>query len=282
MALEDFNSNDKEGTKQTQTNQGYNFGEDMAEMKYGSPDYHDKGWLTKKAVDENLNDRSISEICEVQPATIRKWRVKYNIESGDKYIPTKQANELLITHQLDLIEGSILGDGGVHESGNKHIFRLTNGKQEYIRWIFNQLPQEIVTDNYLNKATQDGNTWYYGSTTNHDRFTELSNKWYSDGKKLLPQNFNLNSTKLLHLYIQDGELTDQYNPRITLSWISEQSAERFKEDIENCISSSVSIHEGSHDSTAFYIPSESVTPFFRFIGSSVVEDVEYKWPPEYR
>lgn len=275
MGLEEYNSDDTPDPSK-------NFGEQMADMKFGSPNYQDEEWLRSKASDGNLNDRSIAEICEVQPATIRKWRSKYGIESGDVYEPAQCESKLLTPHQLDVIQGSVLGDGGIFKSGSKHIFKLTNGSPEYLRHIREVLPDNIMTENCISKTEHNGRVWYDLHTKNNTKFTELRNKWYSDSGKVLNSEFRFNSTSLLHLYIQDGELTDQYNPRITLSWPNSDEINSLKDQIENWVCRDVRVHTGSNESYAIYIPSDNTEQFFRFIGGPLTHSVEYKWPPEYR
>lgn len=275
MGLEDFKSEDTPDPSKS-------FGERMAEMKYGSPNYQNKDWLAEKAEVDNFNDRAIAEMCEVQPATIRKWRVKYDIESGDKYIQRNLDGNLLTEHQLNLVEGSILGDGGIFESGAKHIFKLTNGQLEYLQWVKAMLPDSILTDSSITKTEYDNRTWYDLHTTNHKRLTQLRDKWYNDGKKVLRDGFELNDTSLLHLYLQDGDLSDQYNPRITLSWASKDEFNRLASNVESCISGKVEIHQASNGARTIYIPSDERHCFFNSIDNPMLTCLQYKWPPEFR
>jgi hypothetical protein len=275
MGLEDFKSEDTSDSSK-------NFGEQMAEMKFGSPSYQDKEWLIEKAQNENLNDRAIAEICEVQPATIRKWRNKYSIDSGNSYVQFSPENRLLTDHQLSLVQGSVLGDGGLFKSGTKHIFKLTNGELEYLQWIKTMMPDNIFTDSCISKTERDNRLWYDLRTRNHRRFTELRNQWYTDSGKILSDGFKLDEVSLLHLYIQDGELTDQYNARITLSWPSEDEFNRLKSQVVDLIDEEVQVHNGSNGSRAIYVPSKATESFFRFIGNPMLTCIQYKWPPKFR
>lgn len=244
-------------------------------------DYRDKGWLQEQAETENRNDRDIAEECEVKPNTIRKWRRRYDIDSGSNYEYDSKKLTSLTSHQIDVIQGSIMGDGSLTSNGSTHTFRLSSGSSEYLEYIANILPADLLGE-YSYQASAADKDWFDLRTLGHNDFSELRTWWYADGSKSTPDNFEINSTILLHWFIQDGGLSDQYSPRISASWLTEQEMDSISSQLNKSFSLKTKVHNSTGSSVRLYIPSDEVDKFYRIIGSCPVEDYVYKWPPSIR
>lgn len=261
----------------TETGQQY----ESASNSNNNTDYRDKDWLEEQAETKNRNDRDIAEECEVKPNTIRKWRRKYSIDSGSDYEYDSKKLSSLTSHQIDVIQGSIMGDGSLTSNGSTHTFRLSSGSSEYLEYIANTLPDGMLGD-YRYKASTANKDWFDLRTLGHDDFSELRVWWYADGSKSIPDDFEINSTILLHWFIQDGGLSDQYNPRISASWLTEQEMSSISSQLNQSFSLKSKVHNSTETSVTLYVPSDEVCKFYRIIGSCPVEDYVYKWPPDKR
>ena len=106
--------------------------------------------------------------------------------------------------QLDLVIGSLLGDGHLVKTTRGFAFRVNHGpnQKEYVDWKYG-----IVKD-FVRTSPQPANKCYYFRTISHAAFDQLRNIFYdSSGRKQLPGQFieqNLNDFVLAVWYMDDG------------------------------------------------------------------------------
>jgi hypothetical protein len=132
----------------------------------------------------------------------------------------------MTNNQLDIVTGSLLGDGSIPKltrRAKNNLFRLKQSKlhESYVDYVYKKLedmcasglkyetsrkPSKINGKICHDVATWDGSYCYsvYFRTRSKPYFTELRNKWYSDGRKIVPCNIKLNPTVLAHWYVEDG------------------------------------------------------------------------------
>lgn len=112
-----------------------------------------------------------------------------------KHLPDELTQE-----QKDAIIGTLLGDGSIY---------LQKGKTSAC-YKFGQCLQRIEYVEYLNKLLKpfsheikkDGNKFYF-YTSFCNLFLELRQKWYPDGKKIVP-DFEINNRILYFWFMDDG------------------------------------------------------------------------------
>jgi len=102
-------------------------------------------------------------------------------------------------HQYDIINGSILGDGSLRQSGAMSYPQLTIGMRnkkylEYIESIFQPLTAGV---------NRNVNCFQI-ATTPHPGLNSL--KWNPRPKSSIPEDFRINSTVMKHWFVQDGGL----------------------------------------------------------------------------
>jgi len=128
---------------------------------------------------------------------------------------SKPIEKNLTKEQEQIVVGTILGDGCLEFDG--HIgtrlqIKQSKEKKEYVFWLFRKLENLCLTSPKRKKDTEQ---WYF--STQHLRvFTDLKEKFYSEERKLIPEDIEdyLDSSLALAVwYMDDG----------TLDWRSEGS-----------------------------------------------------------
>ena len=136
--------------------------------------------------------------------------------------------------QMDVLIGSLLGDGHLHklnnERSNSHFGKSqTTLKKEYLDWhnnIFKEYSSGVYPCWSKSKISCKNNkiihlkvkrrlSSYAYRTFNHEIITELRNKWYPDGIKIIPSDLSLNSQRIAVWYFDDGS-NDTKSRRATI------------------------------------------------------------------
>lgn len=182
---------------------------------------------------ETMNQRQVAEHFGVHLVTVKRAIKRFDIEyakkSGGHYLYRDNLldpNLKLTKHQQDIITGSLLGDGFLLGTD---IFRIKQKKSriEYVDFLHKELapfstPVRIdksrkptrLRDGTVSHKLEDwkgGYAWAASfSTRQHQIFADLRNKWYPKGKKILPDDLELNPTILTHWYLQDGSYSKKF------------------------------------------------------------------------
>lgn len=115
---------------------------------------------------------------------------------------------------LDIIEGELLGDGFIVAPVSQGHFKLRTTDQEYANWLLDCLQKEgvpIVPSGYAKPGKQiskNGSvqTVFTVCTQTTMQFGELHRKWYDGKRKRVPNDLEINPTRLLHWWIGDGSV----------------------------------------------------------------------------
>ncbi|MDQ2072341.1 endonuclease I [Haloarcula sp. H-GB4] len=132
-------------------------------------------------------------------------------------------------HQISVIQGELLGDGCLfqRESGGC-FFRLSNSVKEHTLRVEEKLPDGLFPENAPRSNTRadtfgpEYTMWILRSRL-QPLFEEMYSDWYKkyDGKrrKVVPEDFQLDRTALLHWFWGDGccSIRDSGAPRIIFS-----------------------------------------------------------------
>lgn len=173
-----------------------------------------------------------------------------------------------------------MGDGSIGHAGNQWKFQLRNNKRAYIEYFKRNLPDQLFTENSVQTPSTDNSYLLY--SRGFSEFEKFRDIWYPDGKKQLPDNFNLTGLKLLHWYIEDGNFNKRDKlPRIKAAWVDKDGAEILRSQIADLVGG-CNLHIVEHKNGVphkfrFYIPKSSREEFFAAIGPCPVEEYQYKW-----
>lgn len=116
------------------------------------------------------------------------------------------ANHTKLSNQaLDMITGWLLGDGGIWYTGKQAYFCLTSKHKEYVDYANNIMKEEGLNCRINKVVDKKYNSIAYKMfTPSTIQFAELYNKWYFNGKKIVPKNLKLTKTAVKNWIMDDG------------------------------------------------------------------------------
>ncbi len=168
--------------------------------------YKNKSWLESQY--ETKTTYQIAEIEGVNPETIRKWMIKFDLKRREANI----INHAAPTEELsDFMTGSMLGDGSIswgHE-GVSAYYAISSSHREYLQYVTSKLRKLNLELRGHIDLIRRGKYQYWQLCTKYYRgaLPELRQLWYPSGKKSLPESIKLTKESLLTFYLEDGSLT---------------------------------------------------------------------------
>jgi len=252
--------------------------------------YRNREWLYDKYWNRELSITKISKLYGINRETISYWIKKLNttIRSLSESIHLARINHCRLSPKaIEWLGGELLGDACLTTTAKKGdlpsknlsaLFRYGSKYEEYINYISKTLKSFGVKQSgkirkYTNKK---GNIAYHYNSLSYAELFPIYNKWYPDGKKIIPEDLELTPLTLRQHYIGDGSLIHQKrNTRIILStcgylikdvnWMIKKLDElRFKVTRQP-------------STNAILISSYSVKDFLNYIGKCPVSCYQYKW-----
>jgi len=160
-------------------------------------------------IDKNLSYKEIAEIYEVSPRTAQGWRYKYKIPS--RFNTVDVDNVVFTQRQLDIIHGSLLGDGCIFKWSKYDKYALSfehcDRQKDYLTWKGTQLnPMFVGRKMFLDDRRPQSPEWLWQSKR-HNYFKVLHEKFYDvDGKKFITHDIAsmLTPLALAVWYMDDG------------------------------------------------------------------------------
>ena len=132
----------------------------------------------------------------------------------------KAGPKLLTSEQLELVVGSMLGDGYLVKTTNGYAFRVNHGisQKDYVDWKHNLLRDFVNT-----VPRQSGSTYYFRTVT-HPKFVELRKLFYKDWLKVIPKRLIKASLDpfILAVWIMDDGSRDGRQLRINTQCFSQE------------------------------------------------------------
>lgn len=114
----------------------------------------------------------------------------------------------------EIFQGLLMGDACIETGGKGHL-ALSLANEEFLNWLDGELGSLSngvsihMKPKNVNKRRSENEiktrkTIYRLRTPNRDRFKNMRDRWYQDGKKVFPEDLNLTPTKAKYWYICDG------------------------------------------------------------------------------
>ena len=245
--------------------------------------YKDKNWL--KAQYETKTTYQIAEMEGVDPETIRKWMIKFDLKRREANIinysaPTKELSEFMT--------GSMLGDGSISwgHKGVSAYYAISAAHREYLLYVNSKLEKLNLELRGHIDLEHKGKYQYWLLCTKYYRGTlpELRQLWYPSGKKSLPENFELTSASLKTFYLEDGSLTKSSGDKklcLAVNGFTEIEADMIRRKIKGLLGSDkVYMHCYKQGPTIWVFAKSVISDFFDLIGPCP-EELEnvfgYKW-----
>jgi hypothetical protein len=210
-------------------------------------------------------------------------------------------NNLNITPRLhEIIEGTLFSDAGLEldiknrARNPRYYFKQCEQQKQYCFMIANEfgLLNKIKKQNQY--IRRDGlirlQIDYRFKTSNSSDLLQYYNRWYPNGKKVIPIDFKITPLSLLHIYLGDGYLLRHHSGPNAKYWQPCICTNSFEvEDIENIFikqlkdigiesyikMTKVSMSEKLYPVT--HIRTSSCSTFLDYIGQSPIKHFDYKW-----
>jgi transcriptional regulator with XRE-family HTH domain len=249
----------------------------------------EKELLYDSYIIKNLSQKEIASLLNVSPSVISNRVKKYNLPPQ----PGGPRNHLTLDEELiQYIEGELLGDGCLQARrsniDNKvNSARYTHGTKykSYLEWLSNLFSKYNLeqSGNILYWKDKHNSISYKYSTRSYVELKSIFERWYPNGKKIVPKDIVLTPTIIKHWYLGDGNFTRRYKDnsfRLTLH------TEGFsKKDNELLISKlcELGIICNLTKANYIYIPVRYIYRFFKYIGNcpeEIKSTYGYKWPKE--
>lgn len=110
-------------------------------------------------------------------------------------------------NMLEHIDGWLLGDGSISIYGSKKQARFTHVSkhEEYIDYIINLFKSDGIKCRKHKNQDKVYKTFHYRMITESTiQFREIYERWYSNKKKIVPENLNLTSNIIKNWIYDDG------------------------------------------------------------------------------
>lgn len=151
-------------------------------------------------------------------------RAKNSQFQKGRFLNYQNSLPLLTKYQLEVLDGSLLGDGHLHlpgKNGENSYFTKKQCKEfkEYVDWHYKAFEvyscsvgeiwsdDELYTENGKPKHRRTGIVelkGHYFRSICHPYFTNLRSKWYFEGVKCIPEDLTLTPLTIAIWYCDDG------------------------------------------------------------------------------
>lgn len=176
-----------------------------------------------KMIDSGMSKKEIASYFKIGTTTLTRWFSYYKTSYVD--IEERNRPSSWEPNEINVVLGSLLGDGWLtcHGRSKNARFNLKQSinRREYVLSIANQLqrflvhkpteviktersPKPIKVNGKITKSTTEFLEASKFWTAASPLFTTLHEKWYPDGRKIVPCDLKLNSEIFSHWYVQDG------------------------------------------------------------------------------
>ena len=198
----------------------------------------------------------------------------------------RKASLRLTARQEKILEGMLLGDGHLERQRGALSARLkiehSAAQATYVAWKYIEWrdwvrtpPKEKLKKNRL--GTTSVNVGF--STLSHRELEAVRQRFYPDGRKIVPEDLELNSLNVAVWFMDDGSKKSSQCRGIyfnTQSYTVEE-VELLQRLLRRDVGVETSVRQ-QRDGLQIYVPSPSVTGLLSFISAYVLPCMRYKLP----
>lgn len=196
----------------------------------------------------------------------------------------QQLDPILLAQELDILDGHLLGDGSVFKTGKDRIhcvYAHACVKAEYLNWLVSSTyflsDRKIYEYNVFDKRTLKVYNRYQIKSLSHEVFTKARQRWYPDGKKILPKDLVISRRGLLRFYMDDGSW-HKNGMYLATNDFSVDDVCTLQEKITKFCGFQLGIHKtGKEGVYKLFIRKKDRKQFIDIIGFCPVSCYSYKW-----
>ena len=189
----------------------------------------------------------------------------------------------------DAMDGILMSDGNIDlaKSRSKNIrkqrpinakFQMTSKSKEFCEFVSRILPTKFkITGPHKATYQNNGISYYYLLRSLNDKYyNDFRDRWYKNGKKIIPNDININPTVILFEYLGDGCLVNPKKERQYCKLCTYGFEKKNNEIIANGLKR-IGIKTKFAIRNDIIIKKDSVNDFLNWIGDCPVNDYKHKW-----
>lgn len=226
---------------------------------------------------QGKRNSEISKELGIDSRRISDQLKKNGLKSNEKTYDTKPTK-----NQEDVLISLAIGDGCIFKSKASKNYRMNLAhsvkQKDYFLEKYNQIKSFIEVDYFIEtqKHSKTGNehTCYKFQTRVHPYYTEMHNKFYDNGKKIIPNDFEniVNEKILAYKYFDDG-YKDRKAFRISMHDYDKKSVNIFQRVLDKVFSIKSNLQDKGR---VIYIPVKESNKFRNIISKYATQDLYYK------
>jgi predicted DNA-binding protein YlxM (UPF0122 family) len=184
--------------------------------------------LRSAYLDEERSVQAIADRYETSVTAIRFHLERAGVDLGE---PNPKTTDVAFSpFQLSVVHGELLGDGCLHCRDDRGcFFQLSTTTESHTHRLMEKLPDGLFPESQPNAFTRpnqftgDDYTCWTVSSRPQSLFQRMYDDWYEireeNNRKIVPEEFTLDRTALLHWYWGDGSCTIRESgaPRVSLA-----------------------------------------------------------------
>jgi hypothetical protein len=182
--------------------------------------------------------------------------------------------------QSQILDGLLIGDGYIPRNQSLFYFGQCRRNREYVEHVARQLdiPADRVRDRARKPDARTGRIYECSElrTLSHPHFAGLRQRWYRDGRKVVPEDLRVSREFLLHWFLCDGSCSVLRNSAHLMLCTDSFTAKEV-ESLKDLLGQ-VGI-ESHMTGGRLRVRQKSIARFYEYVGESPVECLVYKWIP---
>lgn len=192
----------------------------------------------------------------------------------------------VVAQEKDILDGHLLGDGSVFkvEKNRKNcIYAQRCKEKEYLEYLVANTSflfgQTITHSEMLDLRTGNTYSTHHVKSKSNEIFTEARNRWYPEGKKILPQDLGITERLLLRFYLDDGYYF-KGSCYLATNDFCLNDVESLSNKISKYCNFELAIHSAGDkkkEQYKLYVGRKNFSEFLGIIGVCPVKCYSYKW-----
>lgn len=238
-----------------------------------------KDLLIKLYQDEGRTLEEIAEQIGCSPTQINRYLRSYGIplrERGSRPLKVK-----LLPECIEFLSGELLGDGYLHPLKKSASYQHASKYREYIEWISQTLASwGIEQSGQIQQINAQWSIVYRYSSRHYRALKDLRDRFYPNGRKIVPEDIELTPLTVRQWYIGDGCFAKprkghgRGNIIFATCSFDQRSIDILLAKMRD-LGFRVSHWKASN---SIGLSPYSIADFFNYIGPCPISCYQYKWP----
>lgn len=161
--------------------------------------------------DQGLSQEKIARRLGVSRGGVDYYFRKFGLKGRKpwEYPPKKPRHIDLNAALLDILNGELLGDGCLRQrSKQAAFFAYGTSCYEYVEWLVGRLQGfGVEFGPFSRQVNRRGHVTWFVESKSYAEFAVLRQRWYPNGKKIVPDDLPFSCVVALHWYLGDGSLS---------------------------------------------------------------------------